>query len=115
MNPRSLDSKKDFNHYITFFSLKLLCKKDIYSVNHCGTINKNSNFFHVGHCIVNASNLMLHLTCYHCLSVYPQTGDSGWKDAKRLWRRGDFKKNSNEHLVLVDLCAYFQKASPSTR
>jgi hypothetical protein len=41
--------------------------KDIYSVNHCGTIKKNPIFFNVGHCIVYASNPMLHLTCYHCL------------------------------------------------
>jgi len=41
--------------------------KDIYSVNHCGTIRKNLDFCNVGHCIVNASNPMLHLTCYHCL------------------------------------------------
>jgi hypothetical protein len=54
------------------FSLKLLCKKDMYSVNHCvDTIKEFEYFFMSGFflnlCTVNASNLVLHSTCYHSL------------------------------------------------
>jgi hypothetical protein len=51
-----------------FSSLKLLHKEDTYNINHCvDTIKKIHFFLHVGHCIVDASNLVSHLTCYACL------------------------------------------------
>jgi hypothetical protein len=41
LNPRPLGWRKNLNHCITFFSLKLLCKKYTYNLNHCvGTIKK---------------------------------------------------------------------------
>jgi hypothetical protein len=52
-----------------FFSLKLLCKKYIYNVNHCANTIKNLIFFLVGHCTIDASNPMPHLTCYACLML----------------------------------------------
>jgi hypothetical protein len=36
-----------------------------------GRIKKKSDFFHVGHCIANALNPMLHLTCcYYLVFAY---------------------------------------------
>jgi hypothetical protein len=47
------------------FSLKLLCKKYTYNINHCvGIIEKTPIFFHVGHCTTNVLNSVLHL--FHC-------------------------------------------------
>ncbi len=36
---------EDSNHDITFFSLKLLCKKNMYNINYCASIIKNLFFF----------------------------------------------------------------------
>jgi hypothetical protein len=49
------------------FNLKLLCKKNIYNINHYVGIVQNLIFFHVGHYIINALNLVPHLIRYHCL------------------------------------------------
>ncbi len=50
------------------FSLKLLCKKDAYNISHCEGIVKKIFFFSfVGHCTINVSNPMPHLTCCACL------------------------------------------------
>jgi hypothetical protein len=70
-----------FNHYITFFSFKMLCKKYTYNVDHyVNTVNKIWIIFHVGHGTINVSNLMLHLTCHHCLMFVAkiQWGPSLW-------------------------------------
>ncbi len=53
---------------MTIFSLKLFSKKIFTTLNyHCVDTIKKIDFFHVGHCIANASNLMPHLTCCYYL------------------------------------------------
>jgi hypothetical protein len=53
-----------------FFSLNLLCKKDIFNINHCeGTVKKIQFFFLVGHGTSSALNPVLHLICCTCLML----------------------------------------------
>jgi hypothetical protein len=72
----------DFNHYITFFSLKLLCKKYTYNINHYASIvKKNSCWALYSKCIESDATFNLLLLFNVCQLAYPFPNKETWKSA----------------------------------
>jgi hypothetical protein len=65
-NPKPLGYKKDSNHCISFFPLKIIFKKYLNHSLLCKYNKEKSGFFLLGtvlYCIIIMLNLVSHLTC----------------------------------------------------
>ncbi len=80
LNLGPLHWREDSNHYITFFSLKLLCKKYTYNINHYASIVKTIPCWaFYSKCIEPNATFNLLLLFSVCQLAYPFPNKEAWK------------------------------------